>query len=59
MTSALEQVDFEPGPNQAVMVKHLTAGVRQASFEIVRQPLRTDIIPVKPPSKSNVVDILD
>lgn len=59
MTSALEQVDFEPGPNQAVMVKHLTAGVRQASFELAQQPLGSDAVPVKPPSKSNVVDILD
>ena len=59
MTSVLEQVDFEPGPNQAVMVKHLTAGVRQASFEMVQQPLGTDVVPVKPPSNSNVVDILD
>lgn len=40
LKSTLEDIDFEPGPRQAVMVKHTTARVRQTSFAKVRHGLR-------------------
>lgn len=50
IASTLEYLDFEPGPRQAVMVRHITAGIRQAHFSPVRQP--TQAVPVnKPPTK--------
>jgi len=33
MQTTLDEMHFLPGPRQAVMVKHITAGVRQASFK--------------------------
>ena len=40
LKSTLEDIFFEPGPRQAVMVKHTTARVRQTSFAKVRHGLR-------------------
>lgn len=50
MATALSELAFEPGPSQAVMVKHLMAGVRQTSFEPVRERLRSLVKPAKPPT---------
>ncbi|GAB4523069.1 MAG: hypothetical protein OHK0046_36330 [Anaerolineae bacterium] len=35
IASTLETLEFEPGPRQAVMVKHITAGIRQPVFTTV------------------------
>jgi hypothetical protein len=39
ISSALEHLDFEPGPPQALMVKHLTARVQRAQYRHVRHAL--------------------
>jgi hypothetical protein len=48
---ALEDLAFEPGTGQAVMVKHITAGVRHAAFQPVRHVLEAKHSPVPPPTK--------
>lgn len=40
MTTALEALQFEPGPRQAVMVRHLTAMVRQPRYKLARQGMK-------------------
>lgn len=50
IASTLEYLDFEPGPRQAVMVRHITAGIRQAHFSPVKQPARA-VTAHKPPTK--------
>jgi len=59
---ALEELHFLPGPRQAVMVKHITAGVRQASFKPVHAVNGVMAGPANPPtsflerSSDNVTD---
>ncbi len=48
-TMSLRVLGFEPGPRQAVMVRHLTAGVRHARFKSVEADLQAN--PVKPPTR--------
>jgi len=48
-TMSLHALGFKPGPLQAVMVRHITAGVRQARFESIPKGLRAT--PVKPPTR--------
>jgi hypothetical protein len=48
ISSALGQLGFEPGAQQAVMVRHLTAGIRQTKFAPVQAGLA---VPVKPPTR--------
>jgi hypothetical protein len=50
LASVLEKLGFEPGPRQAVMVRHITAGVRHANFAPVEQVLPVAPKSVKPPS---------
>lgn len=37
LSSAMEMLHFEPGPRQAVMVKHIAASIRQPAFKAVSQ----------------------
>jgi hypothetical protein len=46
---ALEALQFEPGPRQAVMVKHITAGVRHATFKPVEQEVTPAGVSINPP----------
>ena len=39
IATALEALGFEPGPLQAVMVRHLTAGVHKTAFSTITQDL--------------------
>ena len=48
---ALENMRFEPGPRQAVMVKHIAARVRHAEFEITH-PVKAAVKSVKTSSNS-------
>ena len=48
-TMSLHALGFEPGMQQAVMVRHLTAGVRHARFETVENGRR--IVPIQPPTR--------
>lgn len=50
IAGALEDLQFEPGPRQAVMVKHITAGVRHPTFRPVREGIPAVSGPIKPPS---------
>jgi hypothetical protein len=52
LSSALADLGFSAGPRQAVMVKHITAGVRHTSFEPVRRGLKAVTGPLKPPMNS-------
>lgn len=49
IASTLEYIDFEPGPRQAVMVRHITAGIRQTHFRTVDEAIKTPI--PKPPTR--------
>jgi hypothetical protein len=49
LEDALVDLGFEPGERQAVMVRHVTAGVRQADFAPLRSPLEV-VSPIKPPT---------
>lgn len=49
ITSTLEYIDFEPGPRQAVMVRHITAGIRQTHFRTVENAMPSQV--PKPPTK--------
>jgi hypothetical protein len=51
LQGALSQLYFEPLANQAVMVKHLAAGVRNAGFAPVSQVIEAPHSPVPPSSK--------
>lgn len=48
-TMSLHALGFEPGMQQAVMVRHLTAGVRHARFETAENGRR--LIPIQPPTR--------
>jgi hypothetical protein len=48
ITGTLHQLGFERGRGQAIMVRHITAGVRQATFTPVEHGL--PVTPVKPPT---------
>jgi hypothetical protein len=51
IATPLEALQFEPGPRQAVMVRHLTAGVRRPAFSTATQEIQA--IPAgktKPPT---------
>lgn len=50
INGALEAMRFEQGPRQAVMVKHITAGVRHATFKPVRDGVPAVGGPLKPPT---------
>ena len=50
LEDALVDVGFEPGVRQAVMVRHITAGVRQASFAPLSRGLEVIPSPIKPPT---------
>jgi len=50
MQSTLEELHFLPGPRQAVMVKHITAGVRQASFKPIHAGHGMAVGPGKQPT---------
>jgi hypothetical protein len=50
IASSLEYLGFEPGPRQAVMVRHITAGIRYARFSPVELGLRA-VTNVKAPHK--------
>lgn len=50
--AALEALQFEPGPRQAVMVRHIAAGVRQSNFKTVAEELAAVVTPAKPPTSS-------
>lgn len=50
ITSTLEYIDFEPGPRQAVMVRHITAKIRQAHFRTIEEGINAMPAP-KPPTK--------
>lgn len=48
-TMSLRVLGFEPGPQQAVMVRHITAGVRHAKFESVERVM--GLHPAKPSTR--------
>ncbi len=48
LEDALIDLGFEPWVRQAVMVRHITAGVRQADFAPLGQAL--EVVPLKPPT---------
>lgn len=50
LEDALVDLGFEPGVRQAVMVRHITAGVRQASFAPLSKKLEAVPNPLKPPT---------
>ncbi len=50
MGTALSNMQFKPGPAQAVMVKHIRASVRQAVFKPVQEGLPIVGGPIKPPT---------
>lgn len=50
LEDALVDLGFEPGVRQAVMVRHITAGVRQASFVPLSRKLEAVPNPIKPPT---------
>jgi hypothetical protein len=52
--NALADLQFEPHTHQALMVKHLTAGVRRATFRTVKAAPLT-VNHAKPPTTSRVV----
>lgn len=47
---ALAELRFEPCAQQAVMIKHITAGVRHATFAPLQVPLEHIPTPIKPPT---------
>lgn len=51
--AALHDLRFELHSNQALMVKHITAGVRRASFRHVKTPLTVNH--AKPPTANRVI----
>jgi hypothetical protein len=50
LEDALVDLGFEPTVRQAVMVRHITAGVRQAGFAPLTRKLETIPNPIKPPT---------
>ncbi len=50
MADSLETLAFEPGPRQAVMVKHITAGIRQTTFKTVPNGMAALAGSGKPPT---------
>lgn len=50
LEDALVDLDFEPWTRQAVMVRHITAGVRQATFAPLLQRLEAVPNSIKPPT---------
>jgi hypothetical protein len=50
LDSALVDLGFEIGTRQAVMVKHITAGIRSAAFAPLSHRLEAVPSPVKPPT---------
>lgn len=50
LEDALIDLGFEPLTRQAVMVRHISAGVRQASFAPLMRKLESIPAPIKPPS---------
>ncbi|MBC7870768.1 MAG: hypothetical protein H7Y09_08000 [Chitinophagaceae bacterium] len=57
LASALERLEFEPGMRQAVLVRHITAGVRHANFAPIYNELGAQ--PVKQPTKPLKHNILE
>jgi hypothetical protein len=57
LDDALEDLGFHIHARQAVMVKHITAGVRSAAFAPLRHTLETVPNTVKPP-RSGVTDLV-
>ena len=55
LEDALVDLGFEPWTRQAVMVRHITAGVRQASFAPLLKSLEAVPAPIKPPTASRDV----
>ncbi len=52
LEDALVDLGFEPWTRQAVMVRHIAAGVRQASFAPLPKALEAVPSPIKPPTAS-------
>ncbi len=50
LEDALVDLGFEPWTRQAVMVRHITAGVRQAAFAPLAKRLEAVPSPIKPPT---------
>lgn len=57
IVEALAETGFHPITNQAVMVKHITAGVRHATFRSLESQLERVPSAAKPPTLSGVVVI--
>ena len=53
LEDALVDLGFEPWTRQAVMVRHIAAGVRQASFAPLARNLEGIPNPIKPPSATS------
>jgi len=53
LEDALVDLGFEPWTRQAVMVRHIAAGVRQASFAPLPRHLETVPGPIKPPTATS------
>jgi hypothetical protein len=51
----LVDLGFEPHTRQAVMVRHISAGVRQAAFAPLSQKLEAIPAPIKPPTISEPI----
>jgi hypothetical protein len=56
LDDALGDLGFEICARQAVMVKHITAGIRSAAFAPLRHQLEAVPSPVKPPSNTMTDD---
>ena len=52
----LVDLGFEPHTRQAVMVRHISAGVRQASFAPLSHKLESLPAPIKPPISEPVIE---
>jgi hypothetical protein len=50
LEDALVDLGFEPSTRQAVMVRHIAAGVRQAGFAPLSHKLESAPNPIKPPT---------
>lgn len=49
ITGVLERMRFEPGPEQAIMVKHLASRVQRPMFRPIEEELQALAIPAKAP----------
>lgn len=56
ITGTLAGIGFDAGPRQAVMVRHITAGVRYATFPPIEQELKVTVKPPTRPLRQSVLD---